>query len=72
LKIRNRQLPNTDREIENINKKIYNGPLNLDKSSIMKKRKRDTPEFKSQIVLEILKEEKSLNEIVSDHGIHIN
>lgn len=36
------------------------------------KRKRYTPEFKSQIVLEVLKEEKSMNEIASDHGIHVN
>jgi transposase len=35
-------------------------------------RKRYTPEFKSKIVLEILKEEKSMNEIASEHGIHVN
>src|SRR5690606_2499230 len=38
----------------------------------MKQRKRYTSEFKSQIVLEILKEEKTLSEIASDHGIHVN
>jgi transposase len=36
------------------------------------KRKRYTPEFKSQIVLEVLKEEKTMNEIASSHGIHVN
>jgi transposase-like protein len=36
------------------------------------KRKRYTPEFKAQIVLEILKEEKSLSELSSEHGIHVN
>ncbi|WP_412729509.1 transposase, partial [Cytobacillus firmus] len=35
------------------------------------KRKRYTPEFKSQIVLEVLKEEKTMNEIASSHGIHV-
>lgn len=38
----------------------------------MKKRNSYTPEFKSQIVLEILREEKTLNEIASAHGVHIN
>ena len=36
------------------------------------KRKRYTPEFKSQVVLEVLKEEKTMNEIASSHGIHVN
>src|SRR5690606_6501696 len=36
------------------------------------KRKRYTPEFKSQIVLEVLKEEKTMSEIASSHGIHVN
>src|SRR5690625_3744197 len=36
------------------------------------KRKRYTPTFKSQIVLEILKEEKSLSQLSSEHGIHIS
>jgi transposase len=35
-------------------------------------RKRYTSEFKSKIVLEILKEEKSMNEIASENGIHVN
>lgn len=38
----------------------------------MKTRKSYTSEFKSQIVLEILREEKTLNEIASTHGIHVN
>lgn len=38
----------------------------------MTKRNRYTPEFKSQIVLEIFKEEKSLNELASQYGIHVN
>jgi len=38
----------------------------------MGKRNRYTPEFKSKIVLEILKEEKSLSEISAEHGIHVN
>lgn len=36
------------------------------------KRKRYTAEFKSQIVLEVLKEEKSMSQIASEHGIHVN
>jgi len=36
------------------------------------KRKRYTPELKSQIVLEILKEEKPMSQIALEHGIHIN
>ena len=36
------------------------------------KRKQYTSEFKSQIVLEILKEEKPMSHIASEHGIHIN
>lgn len=36
------------------------------------KRKRYTAEFKSQIVLEALKEEKSMSQIASEHGIHVN
>jgi len=36
------------------------------------KRKRYTPESKSQIVIEVLKEEKTMNEIASSHGIHVN
>ncbi|RKQ14118.1 transposase [Oceanobacillus bengalensis] len=38
----------------------------------MSRRKRYTSEFKSQIVLEILKEEKTISEISSEHGIHTN
>jgi len=38
----------------------------------MTKRNRYTPEFKSQIVLEIFKEEKSLSELASQHGVHVN
>ncbi len=38
----------------------------------MKTRKSYTAEFKSQIVLEILREEKTLNEIASTYGIHVN
>jgi len=36
------------------------------------KRKQYTPKFKSQIVLEILKEEKPMSEIASENGIHTN
>ena len=36
------------------------------------KRKRYSPEFKAQVVLEILKEEKSLTELSSEYGIHVN
>jgi putative transposase len=38
----------------------------------MKIRKSYTPEFKAQIVLEILKEEKTIAQIASEHGIHPN
>lgn len=36
------------------------------------KRKKYTAEFKSQIVLEILKEEKPMSQIASEHEIHVN
>ncbi|NCG69288.1 transposase [Bacillus coagulans] len=35
-------------------------------------RKSYTPEFKTQVVLEVLKEEKTMNVIASAHGIHVN
>jgi transposase len=35
-------------------------------------RKQYTPEMKAQIVLEILKEEKSLSELASEHDMHPN
>ncbi|CAG7652224.1 hypothetical protein PAESOLCIP111_06482 [Paenibacillus solanacearum] len=35
-------------------------------------RRRFTPEEKAQIVLEILKEEKSVSQLASEHGIHAN
>lgn len=36
------------------------------------KRNRYTPEFKSKIVLEVFKEEKTITELASEHGIHVN
>jgi len=36
----------------------------------MSVRKNYTPEFKSKIVLEILKEEKTLSQISSEYGVH--
>jgi putative transposase len=36
----------------------------------MSVRKQYSPEFKSKIVLEILKEEKTLSQISSEYGIH--
>ena len=36
------------------------------------KRKRYSPEFKAQIVLEILKKEKYFTELSYKHGIHVN
>lgn len=35
----------------------------------MKKRTRHTAEFKSKVVLEVLREEATINEIASKHGI---
>lgn len=35
-------------------------------------RRKFTPEQKAQIVLEILKEEKSIAQLSSEHGIHAN
>ncbi|MDQ1911638.1 transposase [Paenibacillus sp. GD4] len=35
-------------------------------------RRRFTPEQKAQIVLEILKEEKSVSQLSAEHGIHSN
>jgi putative transposase len=35
-------------------------------------RRKFTPEEKSRIVLEILKEEKSVSQLASEHGIHVN
>ena len=37
----------------------------------MAKRKRYSPEFKAQIVLEILKEEKTIAQLASENGIHV-
>ena len=39
-------------------------------SNKMVQRKKYTSEFKAQVVLEILKEEKSLSQLSSEHGIH--
>ena len=36
----------------------------------MAMRKRYTAEFKAQVVLELLKEEKTMAELASDHGVH--
>lgn len=36
------------------------------------KRKKYTSEFKSQVVLEILKEEKTMSQIASEQGVHVN
>jgi len=36
----------------------------------MSVRKQYTPEFKSKIILEILKEEKTLSQISSEYGVH--
>jgi transposase-like protein len=38
----------------------------------MKKRRSFTPEFKTQVVLELLREEKELNQIASEHEIAPN
>lgn len=38
----------------------------------MKKRRSFTPEFKTQVVLELLREEKDLNQIASEHEIAPN
>lgn len=35
-------------------------------------RRKFTPEQKAQIVLEILKEEKTVSQLASEHGIHSN
>ena len=35
-------------------------------------RRKFTPEEKARIVLEILKEEKSVSQLASEHGIHTN
>jgi putative transposase len=36
----------------------------------MSVRKQYSPEFKSKVVLEILKEEKTLSQISSEYGVH--
>lgn len=36
------------------------------------KRRKFTPEQKARLVLEILKEEKSVSQLASEHGIHTN
>ena len=38
----------------------------------MRKRREYTPEYKAKIVLEVLKEEKTISEIASREGIHTN
>jgi putative transposase len=39
---------------------------------MMTSRRKFTPEEKAHIVLEILKEEKSVSQLASEHGIHAN
>lgn len=36
----------------------------------MNTRKRFRPDFKAKVVLEVLREEKSLSELSSEHGVH--
>jgi len=38
----------------------------------MEKRRNFTPEEKAKIVIEVLREEKTLNEIAAGHGVHPN
>ena len=38
----------------------------------MKTRQRYSAQFKADVVLELLKEEKTLSELASEHGIHPN
>lgn len=38
----------------------------------MKKRRRYTPKQKATIVLEVLREEKSISQIASEYGVHPN
>lgn len=41
-------------------------------SKNIKKRKTYSPEFKTQIVLRILKEEQTMSQIASEYGVHPN
>ena len=56
----------------------YNGREKLDtgkagiKGTIPAMRKRYTNQFKAQVVQEILKEEKTLNQLAAEHGVHPN
>ena len=36
----------------------------------MKNRKSYTPEFKAKVVIELLREEKTVNQIASEYGVH--
>jgi transposase-like protein len=38
----------------------------------MEKRRRFKPELKAEVVLEVLREEKTLSEIAADYGVHPN
>ncbi len=38
----------------------------------MKKRKSYSPQFKAEIVMKVLREEQSISQIASEHGIHPN
>jgi len=54
---------------------MYNGPKNLDTKKpslkcITSMRKNYPPSFKAQVVLEILKEEKTISQMLAEHGIH--
>ena len=44
----------------------------LDEGDILMKRNPHTPNEKAKLVLEVLKGERTLNEIASEHGIHPN
>lgn len=54
---------------------MYNGPRKLDTKTggpkrQMSVRKKYPTDFKAKVVLEILKEEKSVSELSSEYGIH--
>ncbi|WXJ84177.1 hypothetical protein MTBGP_09670 [Moorella thermoacetica] len=59
----------------NLTERVYNGPIKLDTKTggpkrQMSIRKKYPTDFKAKVVLEILKEEKSVSQLSSEYGIH--
>lgn len=50
----------------------YNQAMKTSSSNAPNGRKRFTPQFKAQLVQQMLREEKSVAQLAAEHGIHPN